>query len=693
MWRNCIYKIKETLKSSDNNILFGFLALFSVAIYFFYFGTNQPEVLLGEHNPEVSWWYVPAVMAFLCLCKILYSKGMLTGRFIIVCTFILAELFIALQHILHGTGKNIIIQCVMVLIGIICLWRLIKEKKNGLTWIMPLILVLSFEFAPQGIGGILVWIGFALIFMAISCRYDIYKKSKKLKSCLFAGILCFTLLTSYVYCDFNPLLTYKMVGCAYTTYYWNIDNPVYSQARELSDNGIDKWNFADGAWHDVCSRETSLLKKEQDKWILVDGKSLFGNKIVKNTFDNKGYDSSLKIYSMVFFLNNAEKKYKLIGSSLYPITLNDTLIAFPASASFYKSLKNYIQSDFKNQTSNDSDNRNAISARIFFDYMNAFQYKDKESLSQLKADYVLLKNELLKLSTDSSAFVQSRILSKKEFINDDNIYNPDSRVHLSYMTQNMALGILTSIGLDLLEKDELESAVELFSYQFLLSFYYDNNIYGTLPIQTNVSLDLKLGNETIWRNIKISRANLNSFEEIDTWAEVFLFSTSIALKYVAENHFQPEDIIKSLEKSLASETGGNISKQQRLKNATDILKNEINAFNNYQNTPNTKEFCNAVRSFLFECSVRNYYPSYNSYFLNRFNEIYKVIPLEDISKKEVEGIRTIYIDRIRGSLNELDTLSQKLEGYDRILQRRIEILNRISDPEIRKSVEKIFDEM
>lgn len=610
-------------------ILYPLLAIFCLFFFFFFFGSGEEFTVLNEKTPNWVSWYIFAILGFFFGAVWGIIKKWWTKRFLAIGTILLFLSFLSLQvrlyHLLKDTATFAIVSAI---VSIYCVIKFAKNKFIGkLTWVLPIILI-GCHYIIRDIPITLLTSLIALIVISLTETNN----KRDIKSVTTVGIVVFYLTSTLTYFPYNPL---------------------------LSNNNIKAISIS---YH---PRMTSLVVEEDSKFRIVDGISLSGESPIDAKFECwkniSPYNSSFVGFNTDKFNNSGRSNYiSQLKSNLYPIVFSDSCVYFTSQVELYKFLEKQVTT---------KDKRNNLTAKIFFDYINLYNNPDSINLNTLKRHQFDLQSVL------ESASVDSLVFSKKQ-ANNEQI--------LKDLSRNLSLGMLNAVCSDLVLNNDINSALNIFSFQFFLTFF-NTPIYNHINTNFNIALQKTYGSRYHSSSYQITNKELIREDTFEPWVNMASMSIAIAELYVSEanDKSQKEVISRLLELSEKYKPSlSNIYNRDITIEKKKEIEKILESLSNYSDVPTIKNYATAVQKFLYSCVLNDYLPDYNSFFLNRFNEITPMVPMNPESTTAYESFLRLYTNRfeqdIKGIISFQKAANELYSQLDQTILLQDSINNRFS---------------
>ncbi len=608
-------------------ILYILLSIVCLFFFFFFFGKGEEFVVFNEKTPILLNWYVFAVFGFIfcSLCGII--RKWWGWRFLATSTILLFFSFLTLQvNLYHIFKDSVILLLVSIVCSIYCCNKLMKSTVKGkVIWGLPmLVFVLYYVF-----GNIPTTLLSCLISLVVIAILETLGRKKVLKVLAPMGVMAFYILATLTYFPYNPFISsnkIKSIGISF-------------QPR------ISEKSFQ--------PRITSLVVERDNKYCIIDG--ITGENPVNAKFDCwgkiPGYVNAFVGFYTNKFKESESKAFHQINDYPFPIILRDSCVYFTSLIETYKVLNGYLDS---------TDVIKKHTAQIFYDFISIYQGSDTVHLEELGKHQHSLQEEFEKATTDSLKFTNRSANSVK---------------NLKEFSKNLSLGILNSLCADLITNSDINSAISVFSYQFFFTFF-DTPIYDRNIISFNVNIDKRYGDILNSYSYRFTPEELRREDTFEPWGRLVSMSVSLAELYLAEIQSENQkNVVESLKRMFEMmQTSFNKENMVYLNNQ---LRDIHTLLSSYQKTPNIKQYATRIQHFLYSCILNNYMPDYNSFFLNRFNEITPMVPLNPESESAYESMSNLYSSRFMQNIKDVKELGNAIKALNVEIERAINLQDSI----------------
>ena len=631
---------------SGAEVLYPLLSFVCLFFFFAFFSRNVGYTVLDGKSPSWLSWYIFAVLgyAFCSLWGII--RQWWNPRFLAIGMSIIFFSFFSIQTYLYHLPQDkvsLAMFSICILGG--CLVRIFKSPFVGkILWALPLLVIGIYYL----IGNILFVILSCIVSLVILAIFDTIPKLKIVKICVAIGVSLFYIVTTWAYFPYNPMLLGRNIKSISMSYQPKI---------------------------------VSLVVEQNGKYVIVDGTSITGSSPVDIKFDCwQDFDSVGGAF--VGFKTDKFKKFENSSllqntSNIFPSILSDSCVYFTSRIDIYKNLDNF-------KTSNDRTIR--LTALILDDFMELYQVNDSINLNKLKKHQKDLQNELEKVTIDSLSFMTDTFNCNKI---------------LKDFSRNMSLGMLNALCSDLVMNNDINCALNIFSWQFLLT-YINTDIYNYINTNVTANIEKTSNGVTERKTVEVSSKGLKRMDAFEPWVKMVLITKSFAETYIVENR------AKDYEKACSILYGiieNNMPSKSILdKKSTLEVKAQIediqSVLSSYESTPTIKQYVTTVQKFLYQCVLRNYMPDYNSFFLNRFNEITPLVPMNPESILAYERMSDLYSNRFKQEIQDVQESRKMIDKMFAVLDERIlmqekieELVECCSDPQLRESIKKFINQL
>lgn len=605
MKENNNFDFDKIFRLKGANILYPIIAVFFWFFYAAYFGQGVEFQKLGAETPDGPFWFVISCISFGLINIWCYLKGYITKQLIEINSFVYSLSFFMIAYELYH--KLFLLLYTEAIICIYCAFMALRKPiiiKNACIWLCPVAFVVIYNIHPT----ITEVIISSVIFLSL-LTFTETKGRKTFRYMLSICVIIIYLVTTFIYCPYNPFLSCKNI-----------------QSYTVSLN----------------PKKTSLIINTNNKYKFIDGLSLTGTDLIDTEFDTI---AQIQPYRHKFGGFEIENKYniedlKKIPSNISPIIIRDKFAYFSSDKNVYDFLDNIIHS-------NDVIDR--ITAQLYYDYINLCAKND--SVNQEK----ILKN---------GQKIQNIILKK---LNIDNLKlenQGNAEKTLRQISITMTLGMLNALSLDLITIGDYTSALKIFSYQFYLTFY-NTIIYEHIHNNFDVTINKNYGKEQTQRKFHIKDVDLNRIDTFDPWTQFFSMSEAFA-ELLVSNSFS-QKIIAIIQSKDKSEFSNYSDIKDYIFQSKEDLDEIFKFLSEYKETPNISLYTSQIQDFLYSCVIANIYPDYNSYFLNRFNEISPMVPLNPLSQEAYAKFKDLYNSRFDKDIKEVNELKETIMRYDSII--------------------------
>lgn len=544
-------------------VLYPILSAVCLFFFFFFFGEYKYNIVLKGKHPEWRDWYVFAILGFLFFALWGTRRKWWDGRFPGMVSFILYLSFLILQtDIFHTEFFNLIVVTVDILIlcPIFFFRKILKDR--GLSWLPFLIVVVYYVSASLFLTQLSCLI--SLVILAIVTT----NKGKYIKIFTSIGIVIFYLLSIWFYCPISPFLYDKNI-----------------KLIRISSN----------------PRCTDLLVEEDNKFIILDGSSLKRYNLVNLEFDCCDRNPQEKVLWPGFktekYKEYENDKIKQLDFIAYPLYVTDSCVYFTPRNTVFRILDGFKES-------NNSTER--LTATVLQDFIDLYHNNnDSVNLKILQEHQAALQEEIEKVSFDTLKLLR----------NDENI-----ETKLQHFSRNLCLATLNALSSDLVINKDINSAVKIFSLQFFETFY-TSDIYKDVNLNFNIAINRSTENQkTNSTFFHVTDSDLRREDTFEFWTHMLDFNTSMIELYFSslyqEKNKQIAELLRTNSSYVSTQfTTGSIT------NLINSLEEVMYVLNNDEAIPTISNYNSKLQHFLSQCIVSNYFPDYNSFFINRFNSI------------------------------------------------------------------------
>lgn len=410
-----------------------------------FFGREIPEKL---YSVNYNGSYIFAILGFIFAGSAVYSLNLCKKEFISVCclllSFFYSSIFLRLNPYIEEKfwegfagfcSPHTFCNAILLFLYVLSfLWIYLKYYSRQY-FILISFLIPGIAYLIDNLFCIIFFNLCALIILSIK---SIATNSKLIKCVIVFGIASFFIITTWIYLPMNPLLGIKNIKHIYVS---------------------------------SLPRQVSLIVKENDKYALLDGLSLRGEKLVDEYFDfysvlpyvgfesNKQDNENTVLYELNggcnVFENNEQGE--ILGTN-FPIVITNKHVWFSTKRVVFNELKKNLSS---------SNDVYRLTSQIYFDYISLFAQKDSSSFEQVKTQ---IKKDYHELQSKLDEFIghKESMKTKKDPVPISNVRN---------LLQNMSLGMLNTLSLDLINDDKYTPALSIFYWQFVFTFC-NNKIFN-----------------------------------------------------------------------------------------------------------------------------------------------------------------------------------------------------------------------
>lgn len=600
-----------------------FYLILAFVCIFFYFGSYYIDTASYANLvfSDLVIWYIFAILGFIFFGIWGMIKGWWNGKFVIIGALILLNSFLSFQthlytyipflnYILWSFRIGIVIYCVVMVI------IKMKSGKSSLLWLFPVV-VIGLTYLTYG--KLMIMEMISLLAFIILALVETLHKTKMLRSLIPIGVAIFYLGISLFYYIFNPLLMFQ-----------DIKNVSMS----------------------VPSRVTSLVVEKDGKYVIENG--MTGLSPIDNEFEcwikeitplraSTHYPGAFVGFKSDKFKDNecASLDNVRAGTRLFPIILTDSCVYFTSQVDTYKSMANY-------KTSNNKISK--MTALIYKDFIDLYQKNESANYEKLKSHQKILQEEYLRLTTDSHIIYEGVDIIFKGVDNNEEF--------LRELSRNISLGMFNALCSDLVINNDINTALTIFSHQFYLTFV-DLPIFKIL----NTNYNIQYGNTYI----KGSSISLSRKDTFEPWVNIFSMVTSFAWEYCS-GFYLNKDFILETARNAGHVIGGKVIDKeaiQALIKDFEIIKYKMG---DYSFTPTLKHYAVNLQSFMYQAISNNkFMPDYESYFLNRFNQITPLVPTYKKSQELYKKTLNLYTNRINKDIKEVRQIQLQMDTIENLL--------------------------
>lgn len=608
MDKNSYFDKIFSFKGSD--ILLPIIAIFILVFYTFLFGRGIDAEVTTTIFP---YWCVLAIVSIFIASVCIYQKGIVTKRFVgVVSCIVSLSFFMLVSKIYHAFPWTLnVLNILEIIISLYCIYKILEKPLNLKTkgiWLLPIIYIII-DSIFHSILLIVPTAIFLLLFTSIA-ECGINKKSYKI-SVPVLTIILYT-FSALVYFPYNPFLSSKY----------------HIKAINISQ----------------YPKSSSLIIEKDGGYYFVDGFSFNGEKIIDTKFnsytDIMPYIQSFGELSIP--RTNIPQPYFVETPSecLYPILIKNRYAYIACDKALYDKLKSDISS---------SNIVNKQTAKIYYDYLELLSKCDSTSIDNIIHDYAVLQDSLISLSTN---------------IDNNKVSQTGCEQILREISSHLTIGMLNALSYDLILNKDYMSALKMFSFQFFMT-HYNSYIYKKISTNINFNLDNTYG------TYKINDVDLRKINTFEPWTKMFSMSVGLAGTMLTDQSTRTLGEIKEILQKRVKNISENIRNVAFDSDSTMQLKNELthirNRLSKYEDTPNLVKFITSIQQFFYKCIENNLYPDYNSYFLNRFNEVSPMIPFSDLSKSAYEKIRLQYDTKFNQDIRNIKELNDAINEYQSMI--------------------------
>lgn len=599
-----------------SKIVFPILALFCLMIYY-----SWTPYAYDSQGQMIYWrgWYAIAIVSALLGSLWGYEIRLWDKKFIfqVICVFLLS--FSMLECTIYRFGANSVpLISIEIIISCFCIykgWYSRKQRFLALFWLLPLVLIFIYNLLHS----IFCIIFTSIILLIIISMMTILRKKH---FGLICGIIVFYGLCLWIYCPVNPLLLFK-----------NIESVA------------------------VSSRSTSLITEKDDRYNIINGKS--GKSLTDVSFDCwteiRPYVGGFVGFTPRMAWAESCSTLKDLPGNMFPIMVSDSNVYVSSQIDIYKGLDKLSKSE--NQV-------DKLTSQIFFDYLKFFQTPDSATVTGLTKDYRALLRELTALSTDSVLL-----------LGDDKV-----ETTLRNLSRNMSLGMLNALSLDLISNKEYKTALKIYSFQFFFTFYAES-FFQHINTNLNINVTREYGNTSHHFSKRITDSDLKQANSFEQWVNIFSMARAIAERYLSEQKYATAknvtEILSAVNDSTKISSYNDIYNKQRTLDLQRQIKELYDLLSEYKTTPTLKQYITGLQNFLYNCIERNYIPDYNAFFLNRFNEITPMVPLNPKSVSAYNNLSQLYSLRFKQNVEDIEELRSQYNSFYSQLSQRADMQDQI----------------
>lgn len=581
-----------------SDVLYFFISILCLFFFFIFFGRGEEFVNLKDETPNWLGWYILAVLGYFFFSLVGVSKNWWSSRFLAISTLIILFSFISFQVVLYPffqvysePGYQSMVGLVpwAIIISAFCFFKIFKSRaKYRFVWIIPIFSIIIIYL----VNNTAITMFSCIIALTIVGLLDTKFKCKRTKYLVTFCIIVFYVVSALTYFPCNPILSFL-----------NIKSIVISNQP----------------------RVTSLITEQDGKYKIIDGSSLFGISPVQFEFDCcksiSPFPSAFVGFKTDSFKANEITSLDPIKSEIFPIVITDTCVYFTSQIGVYEILDDYKKS---------KDKTLSLTSIILNDFMRIYAQKDSASVKELKKHQSMLQDEYDKLTVDSTIF-----------LNDNN-----KEKSLMEFSKVLSLGMLNALCCDLIFNNDINSAMNIFSFQFYQTFF-NTKIYQGININFIIGINEIFYESSHSDSYHISDKDLKRDDTFEAWAKMLSQNIAFAKLYIFEiqnTNRNSANLLDWVKNNQVSKQ--NIFNQKNIKVLKEIIER-------YDATPLLKRYVTIVQKFLYQCVLRNHLPDYNSFFINRFNEIMPLFAMDTESVSTYESMSELYAKRF----------NQDIEGF------------------------------
>lgn len=590
----------EKLQFQGNSILFSLLSIVFFAIYILYFGSGYQFQELGNECPNWLCWYIFAIAGGVFIGFAAVTKNKCPLDFVWINSIIVFLAFYNLQVYLYKLSQDeinlFLFDVSFGVISLALILKRIKKFKRNWPWVTPIIFIILTLFYSNPLYITILSCG--LLIVNSVCSIETSKPHTRVIVILSLTAIYWGCV--FIYCPYNPLLAAKNIKLASITY-----NP----------------------------RRCSVVVEEDNMFMVVNGITM--EKVTDVHFTEFNHIEPFPTAFVGFRKFNLSDSVISTNtypkSTLYPLLTTDSCVYFSSDIPVFKSIEKYKLS------SNSIYSRTSLA---FYDYAHLYEQRDSVAKQRLIKTLSSLQSIIDKECTDTTVFI-----NREE----------KTEVSLRKLSRNMSIGMLNALSLDLIQNGYIDEAFNIFSYQFFFTFFDDADFYKNITVTFTIT-NKQYGRSSHEAYYTLTNKDLEQPDRFEHWVHISSMCNAFAESYNTDAK------TKSLSYIWKILTG--ISEMSTLSSASVFdqnltiekrkLRDEFyEILSGYKYSQHIKEYSTKLQSFLYECIIKDYLNDYNSYFLNRFNEITLLVPLNPESLEYYRKLKSIYVDKFDMDIKDI----------------------------------------
>ena len=404
----------------------------------------------------------------------------------------------------------------------------------------------------------------------------------------------------------------------------------------------------------INSFETSsaIVAENKEKYELFNGSN--GLKLVDAKFELFDIISPYYVKFIGLRERGVSEFSKECKSVVYPIIVKDSSLYFSADIELYKFLEKERIIDYA---------LSSMTSKIYFDYIEWFSSRNEKIAAALEKDYEVLQKAWLEVATAEFQFNHS--------IN--NVEANTLRIHR--FLRAITIGMFNALSRDLIRSKDYKSALGIFSNQFYFT-YFEEPIYKDMT----VNFDVQVTRDSTSDIMHFSSFDLKRKDIFEPWLSAFNMACSYAEKYISIQQSKRiadfKENLSSIYRMIENETESPYSKeiligiQRELTILGDELKDDAMA-------ESINDYASCLQSYLFKCVENDYASDYNAFFLNRFLEVSKIIPMNPNSLESYTRFRSFYSNKFDSDTIQIRKAIEKIQYADSQISQGIQLLDSI----------------
>ena len=613
-----------------SHIMYPLLSLFLLFFYYDYFGNGY---VIEQFSGEISYWpywNLIGVFAFFLLSVWLNQKGAVSRRFVGINSIII---FISLLiYATNFLGPQAFLIFMQIFWGVICIFKIIQRPfnlKSSWIWSLPLLYIgLYYIFKTNA------WI---VIWTMVLTGLTAYLESKwnhVFRIIIAICTIIFSLLLALGSFSYNPFLSFKNVKQACRLY---------------------------------INKNTSLILEKDNKFELIDGWAWNEKKLINISFDTIRDISPYynKFLGISILDPNDSKMYDDINFLFLPIVVEKNMAYYSCDKNIYDVLQSSLASEV------DSMNLKRHTAQIFYDYLDLISKNDSTSINKITTDYSILQ----KLINKNIENIKKRVPDIKK------------ETRLRDFSKNLASGMLNALSSDLILNGDYDAALKMFSLQFFINFL-DSKIYDRVSTTINAEIDLKYGSLQEVYGSQLTDKGLRSPNSYIEWSQMFTTTSYLAEKFILEQYSKSSGTavqkLREISENMSEMGITAYLGSEKIKDQKEQLEEVSKLLSSYATTPHLLNYVTMIQQVLYDCITNNDYKEYNSYFLNRFNDVSIMVPMNPLSLSAYDDFNKYYnlmfeneikeIKKMRSLFDELNKVMDHNNSLGQMIQEKIKEL-------------------